>query len=103
MQSGIENIFTDSYIPKKEDLKKLLNDIENKKYEELDFENPESKQQLINELTWVYEDLDKYLDSCIDNNICDLLKSNNEIMLKADGYYIVSMLYEDELKKIIFN
>jgi len=103
MQSGIENIFTDSYIPKKEDLKKLLNDIENKKYEELDFENPESKQQLINELTWVYEDIDKYLDSCIDNNICDLLKSNNEIMLKADGYYIVSMLNEDELKKIIFN
>lgn len=102
MREGIEGMYTDSYIPKKEDLQDLINKLNSIDSIDMDFEEPESKQKLINELTWIYEDLDRYLDSCIDNNICDVLKSNNEIMLKAEGYYIVSMLDEDELKKIIF-
>jgi len=102
MQSGIECIYTDSYIPKKEDLEKLIIELEKSSDIDLDLEEPDSKQKLINELTWIYEDLDNYLDSCIDNNICDLLNSNNEIMLKADGYYIVSIDMEYDIKKIIF-
>lgn len=100
MKSGIENIYDTKEIPDKKDLQQKLDDIENSYY---NINDTDSKQHFKDELIGIYDDLDKYISTCIDDNICDLLISKNEIMIKADSYYITSLDMEQELKNKIYN